>query len=279
MEANRTRVIAVLVIAIGAVSSAAVLVKAISGVDARVIAFWRMTGAAIILSPFIRNISRKDTLIGALSGLFLAAHFGFWFASLQQIPVMRSTLFVTIAPIWAGLIEWGILKRPPTKYFWLGLALALPGIFLLSSGDVGAGNLIGDLQAIIAGIAGAAYFVIGSELRQRMSFATYAGLVCLVAALALLPFVLYADVPLIGFELNQWLLIGALVAGPQLIGHNGLNYVLKYLPASTVTAATLIEPFVAALLAWLWLSEVPLAREFAGGVLIVFGLYQALRKR
>ena len=279
MEGKRSKVYAVLLIAIFAVSSAAVLVRAIEGVDPRVIAFWRMVGAAIVLSPFVRGIQRKDVATGILSGLFLACHFGFWFASLKQIPVMRSTLFVTTAPIWAGLIEWGVLKRPPSKRFWIGLAIAGPGIFLLAVGNISEGNLIGDLQAIVAGMAGAAYFVIGRELRQRMGFATYAGLVCAVAGVALFPVVLKSGAPLVGFDLSTWGLIAALIAGPQLIGHNGINYVLKYLPASTVTATTLLEPFGAALLAWVFLAEIPLVREFAGGVLIVFGIFQAIRTR
>ncbi len=279
MEDKRFKVYAVLSIAIIAISSAAVLVRSIESVDPRVIAFWRMIGAAIILSPFVRGIQRKDLISGTLSGLFLACHFGFWFASLKQIPVMRSTLFVTTAPIWAGLIEWAALKRPPAKQFWVGLTIAGPGIFLLAAENFGEGNLIGDLQAILAGIAGAAYFVIGRELRQRMGFATYAGLVCAVAGIALFPVVLAANVALVGFELSTWGLIAALIAGPQLIGHNGINYVLKYLPASTVSATTLLEPFGAALLAWLFLGEIPLAREFGGGLLIVFGIFQAIRKR
>ena len=279
MEDKRFKVYAVLSIAIMTISSAAVLVRAIEGVDPRVIAFWRMVGAAIILFPFVRGIQRKDLLSGILSGLFLACHFGFWFASLKQIPVMRSTLFVTTAPIWAGLIEWVALNRPPARSFWAGLGIACPGILLLATGNWGEGNLIGDLQAIFAGIAGAAYFVIGRELRQRMGFATYAGLVCTVAGIALFPVVLTANVALVGFDISTWGLIGALIAGPQLIGHNGINYVLKYLPASTVSATTLLEPFGAALLAWFFLGEIPLAREFAGGILIVFGIFQAIRKR
>ncbi len=273
------RVLSILVSAIAAISSAGVLVKGIAGVDAWVIAFWRMAGSAIVLAPFVRKISPKDALKGALSGLFLALHFGFWFASLQKIPVMRSTLLVTLAPIWAGLLEWVVLKRPPNRYFWIGLGLALPGVVLLSGGDISKSNPIGDVQALIAGVAGASYFVIGSRLRQRMKLATYTGLVCFVAACALLPVVLASELNFLELSNKNWLLIAALIAGPQLIGHNGLNYVLKYLPASLVTATTLLEPFGAAFLAWLFLHEVPFFHEMLGGLLIVFGIFHAIRNR
>ena len=104
---------------------------------------------------------------------------------------------------------------------------------------------------MLGGISGAAYFVIGSEVRKHMAVMPYMWVVCGVAALALLPVVLISGQPLAGFELNGWLLLLALVLGPQLVGHNGLNYVLKYLPASTVTAVTLLEPL--GQLFWLFL--------------------------
>lgn len=269
----------VLFVAVTTISSAGVLVASNEGVDARVIAWWRMLGSFLILAPFCRQVQWRETWRMSLAGLFLAIHFATWFASLRYIPVMRSTLLVTIAPIWAGLIEWGILKKPPAKQFWLGLAVAIPGVGVMTEGFASGGQWLGDCLALLGGISGAAYFVIGSDVRKRMAVMPYMWVVCGVATLALFPVVLTSGAALWGFSLRECLLLAALVAGPQLIGHNGLNYVLKFLPASTVTAVTLLEPIGAAVLAFVFLMQIPSVLEITGGLLVIAGLFVALKPK
>jgi len=273
------RAVIVLFVAVTTISSAGVLVASNETVDARVIAWWRMLGSFVVLAPFCRQVQWREAWRMALAGLFLAIHFATWFASLRYIPVMRSTLLVTIAPIWAGLIEWGVLRKPPVRQFWLGLAVAIPGVGVMTDGFGGGGQWVGDGLAILGGISGAAYFVIGSEVRKRMAVMPYMWVVCGVATLALLPVVLVSGEPLWGFGLRECLLLAALVAGPQLIGHNGLNYVLKFLPASTVTAVTLLEPIGAAVLAFVFLVQIPSSLEIVGGLLVIAGLFVALKPK
>lgn len=268
-----------LLVAVTTISSAGVIVSAIDDASAHVVAFWRMAGTALVLSPFIKRVSIRDGLLMCASGALLAVHFAAWFASLQTIPVMRSTLLVTIAPIWAGLIELGVLKRPPQLRFWLGLLVALPGVGLMCSVGALSGDLRGDLLAILGGMSGAAYFVIGGEVRKRIEVTSYAAMVCAVAALCLFPWIALGEAPALGFAWQTWLLLGALILGPQLVGHNGLNFALKYIPASTVTAITLLEPVGAAILAWLFLGQIPAGRELVGGVLVLAGLVFATRPK
>ena len=75
--------------------------------------------------------------------------------------------------------------------------------------------------------------------------------------------------------MEEWALLGGLILGPQLIGHNGLNYVLKFLPASVVTATTLLEPVGAAVLAFIFLFQVPGVAEIQGGVIVLLGVLLA----
>ena len=267
----------VLLVAVTTISSAGVMVSAIDDAAAHVVAFWRMAGTALLLMPFLRRVAPKDFILMCFAGALLATHFATWFASLKTIPVMRSTLLVTIAPIWAGLLELGVLKRPPMRRFWWGLLIALPGVAVMCSEGIASGELRGDLLALLGGISGAGYFVIGGEVRKRVEVTNYAALVCGVAALCLLPWIVVGDAPAIGFEVNSWVLMALLILGPQLIGHNGLNFALKYIPASTVTAVTLLEPVGAALLAWALLGQEPGLREVAGGLLVLCGLVVATK--
>lgn len=266
----------VLVAALSAISSAGVLVSALPDMDAWSIAWWRMLGTALLLSPLLRKLPRAEWSRVGIAGVFLALHFALWFMSLQRIPVMRSTLLVTLAPIWAGLVEWLLLKRAPHRFFWFGLLVALPGVAWMSGGHgFGTGDLVGDGLALAGGITGSMYFVLGGEVRKRVGVLVYMSGVTLVAATCL-TLSLFATsgriVPSAGWE---WLLLGGLILGPQLIGHNGLNYVLKFLPASIVTATTLLEPVGAAILAWTFLGQIPAIAEIQGGAVVLFGVLMA----
>ena len=268
--------IVILVAALSAISSAGVLVSALPGLDAWGIAWWRMLGTALLLSPLLRRLPRSEWSKVGIAGVFLALHFALWFMSLQRIPVMRSTLLVTLAPIWAGLVEWLLLKRAPHKFFWFGLLVALPGVAWMSGGyDLGRGDLVGDGLALAGGITGSMYFVIGGEVRKRVGVLIYMSGVTLVASLCLTLSLFATAAPIVPRSITEWLLLAALILGPQLIGHNGLNYVLKFLPASIVTATTLLEPVGAAVLAFLLLQQVPAVAEIQGGIVVLLGVLLA----
>ena len=82
--------------------------------------------------------------------------------------------------------------------------------------------------------------------------------------------------PLVAFPQSSWLAIVALALGPQLIGHNGLNYAVRYVPASTVGAVTLLEPLGATLLAGLLLAEWPTEVALIGGLGLAVGAWLAI---
>jgi len=272
-------VVGVLAVAVLAISSAAVLVRAIGpAVHPLALAFWRTLGIAVLLAPAVRRVSRRDAARIALAGVCLAGHFATWFGSLQTLGVLRSTVLVCLGPLWTGFLEWTFLRRRPSAIFFVGLLLALPGIALLTGSDPGPDSLQGDALALLGGMLGAAYLVLGRSVRARVGIGTYASLVCAAAAAALAPAVVLAHVPLVGFAPRTWALIAALAVGPQLLGHNGFNYALRWLPAATVASVTILEPVGATVLAAIFLGERPGPLAILGGVLAVAGVYGATRR-
>ena len=265
----------VLAVAVAAVSAAAVIVGGLDDTPPLAIALWRTTFVALLLAPWVRRVSRKDALLIAIAGLCLAAHFVTWFASLHMTTVLRSTVLVCLGPVWTGLAEWVLHRAAPRPRWWLGVAIAVPAAALLTTeSDVDA-TLLGDALALLGGALGAAYFLIGRSVRQRVQIGTYGSLVCAAAAMALLPAGLLTGVPLVGFSPWVWVAFAALALGPQLLGHNGFNYALRYLPASVVTVATLLEPVGAGLLAWAFLGQVPTTVGAIGAVGVVAGVILA----
>lgn len=266
---------AVVAVALLAISSAGVLVRGAEEAHPLVVAMWRTGAAALLLSPAIRRVSREDAIRIGVAGVLLAAHFGTWFGSIHLTTVLRSTVLVTLTPIWVGLLEWWVLASPPPRRFWAGVAAAVCGAALMGTEQGARASLAGDALALLGGLTGAGYFFLGRRVRERVGIGTYASLVCLAAALSLVPVVAVLGEPVTGFEPTTWAFIAALALGPQLLGHNGINYALGFIPAGRLTSLTLLEPVGAALLAWAFLGEAPTAVAAVGGLLAVGGILAA----
>ncbi len=104
-------------------------------------------------------------------------------------------------------------------------------------------------------------------------------LVCAAAALVLWPVAWSAGVPLTGYPPQTWILLVLAVALPQLVGHQGMSWAMAYVAPSTVAAATLLEPPVAAALSALVFREVPTLPQVAGSAVVLAGVALSLRVR
>jgi len=96
--------------------------------------------------------------------------------------------------------------------------------------------------------------------------------VCSSAAICLGLLSFSFDLPFSGYTVPIYFSLLALAIGPQFLGHIGLNYCLKKLPASTVSLALLLEPAGASLLSLLFLGEAPLPQEIVGSLIILCGV-------
>ena len=126
-------------------------------------------------------------------------------------------------------------------------------------------------------MAVAGYLLIGQWLRKSLGFLTYTSIVYTSAGVFLLLVALVSHTPLAGFSGNTYLMFLLLALLPQLIGHTSLNWALRLVPATFVAVAVLGEPVGATLWALLILDEAPAAAEIGGGVLILAGIFVAMR--
>lgn len=278
----------VLGVAVSAISAAAVLVRLAPDAGPVALAFWRTGAVGLLLSLSLLSGSqraelararRSDHLLMAAAGLLLAGHFWAWFASLQHTTVLRSTLLVCLNPVWAGLLGWALLGERPGRGFFLGVPIAMIGVGVLSGGALGGGSLEGDLLALLGGVLAALYLLAGRRARARVGIGPYGALVCGTCAVALLPAAALTGTALTGFAPATWAAIAGLTLGPQLLGHIGLNYAVRFLPAATVSAVVLLEPVGAAALGALVLDEIPGPWELAGGAIVLVGVGVATLRR
>ncbi len=293
---------AAILVAILAVSTASILIRfAQEDASSLAISALRLVAASVILAPLaltrhaaeLKALTRREILLGGVSGLFLGLHFATWITSLEYTSVASSVVLVSTGPLWVALLSPLLLKEHLSPGAFGGLALALlGGIFITLYGDcswnnglscqpisdVLAGqNLRGDLLALAGAWAVTGYLMIGRRLRAKMSLIPYIFLVYTVAALSLLAVMAFLRVPVLGFRpvTYLWLLLLGLL--PQLIGHSTYNWALRFLPAAIVAVTTLGEPIGSATLAYFFLRERPTIAVVIGGALILAGIYIAVR--
>jgi drug/metabolite transporter (DMT)-like permease len=305
MNEQRARYILpfVIIIAILAVSTGSIIVKfAQRDAPSLVIAALRLSFATLLLAPValtryraeLRAITRREIILGLLSGLFLAIHFATWITSLEYTSVASSVVFVSTGPLWVALLSPMLLKEHLVRAALFGLALAVLGgaIIGLSDACVWAHGLsCPNLSDVMQGramwgnflaLAGAwtvtGYLIIGRKLRGNMSLIPYIFLVYGMAALVLIIFMFAAGESPLGYPPNVYLWILLLAVVPQLIGHSTFNWLLKYLPATFVAITTLAEPIGAAILAYFLLQETPTLSVLIGGGLILVGIYLASKR-
>ncbi len=266
-----------------AVSTSGPLI-AYAAAPALAIAFWRNAMALPLLVPAaalgrraeLRSLigpSRRQGLLCVLAGLALAGHFMAWVPSAKMTSIATSLALVTTQPMWVGLIAVAMGRRL-SRWTWFGIAAAVVGTVAVTGVDLSTSRtaLIGDLLALLGGVLGAAYTVLGERIRATVSTTTYTTVCYGVCAAAVLIVCLAFRIPLTGYPATAWAAIVAVTVGPQLLGHSLFSFALRRVTATTVSVVILLETPGAALLAWGWLGQVPALAAVPGLVLILAGV-------
>lgn len=281
-----------LIIGIAAVSSGSVFVRlAQADAPSLAIAAYRLGLAALILllPAWLRHRSElaglkpSDWLWAVASGLFLAVHFATWITSLEYTSIASSVALVSTSPLWVALFAWIAWREPLSPSLLAGLGLALAGSIVISFAEartaISPRPFLGNALALAGALAVSGYWLIGRKLRRRISLVPYVTVVYGAAALILLATALALGQQLTGFPpaTYGWFLLLALL--PQLLGHSSFNWALGHLPASFVAIATLGEPIGAAILAFIFLGEIPSWLKLAAAAMILAGIFLALVQR
>jgi drug/metabolite transporter (DMT)-like permease len=279
-----------MVVGVVAISTSPILIR-LAAVPALALAFWRCLAGAAVLAPFARRgraggLARGDLALLGTAGVFLAAHFALWNASLALTSVGAATTLVSCTPLFVG-IGARFLGEAPGRRTWAGIALATVGAVVIGVSDAlagpvagaqatGASALLGDVLAFAGAAAVAVYLLIGRVMRQRLPVSTYAASVYGTAAAVLLPACLLTGSSLGGYPAGSWLAVAGVVIGPQLLGHTVFNSLLTSVSATVVSVVLLIEPVGATALAWLLFHELPAAGFWVGAPLVLAGSWLAI---
>ena len=132
--------------------------------------------------------------------------------------------------------------------------------------------MLGNALALGGALAASGYLMLGRRVRTSLDFLSYTSATLAGAWLVLGLTVLSMGITAWGYTATAWGLLVLLALVPQLLGHGSLTFVLRWIGAEVVAVVLLGEPIGAAILAWLFLGELPDQSVLMGGPLLLAGL-------
>jgi drug/metabolite transporter (DMT)-like permease len=272
------RALAVLAVAVLAVSFGAPLAR-LTDAAGLAVAAWRMVLATAILLPVAATrhglrLEPRHRAPALLAGIALGFHFGLWIPSLWLTSVSASVVLVSTAPLFVLLASPRFLGAAIRARQVASFALALLGVIVIAWGDVRLSlmALAGDAMALGAAACMAVYLIVGKRLRGELPLGRYLTVVYGLAAATIVAGVVVLRVEPLPRTSVSWLYLLGLALVPTLTGHSLLNWSLAHLPAYQVNLALLLEPVLATVWAWLVLAEAPPLHVLPGAVLVLAAL-------
>jgi Predicted membrane protein len=286
----------VLTLALLGISFAGPLVR-LSNADPLAIAAWRLGFSLIIVAALLvfsgqwREWGRADRgtlLLSMVAGIFLALHFWAWNASIHLTTIAASVTLVSLQPAIVAVLSAVVLREAPSGRQIVGIGIAIIGAFIIALPDFRGAQplmenrpLLGNLLAVSGAVTASLYYTIGRFARGRLGIWAYVGIAYAAAFLTLLLIGRFRGVHLEPQPVRELLIFAGLALGPMLLGHTGMNWALKFVPAYIVNLLVLGEPIGATLLGAIIpaIHQVPSPTTIEGGSVVLLGVIIAARSR
>ena len=267
---------------------------------------WRLTqirtgGAFVLLFLVFFTLRRhelkptRDELpwliaFGAVGVVFVQA---FYFIAIERMYVGVALLIEFTAPIWILLFLRFVLKKHVPTSLWYAILLSFSGLLMITQIWNGLSlDRIGLIAAFIDALALAGYFLIGDRLGKTKSSAaitTWGFGVATAVLFFILPVWSYPtevfskDMELLGrfsqYSLPGWVLILWIVVMGTIAPYLFVVSGLKLLSAANASVFGMIEPVLAGIFAWWWLSESLNSIQLVGCVVVIVGIFIADKAR
>lgn len=283
---SKVKVYSLLGFGIAAIGFSPILVKVVTHESAFLVATVRTVLAFLLLIPVYfstrnqvekREISTKEHLWVAASGILLGLHLICWVSSIYFTSIASASVLVTTHPIILIVVERFIFKYKFRLIVWLGVLISFSGSVILGYSDLGneevyPNPLLGNSLAFAASVIFAFYFIIGNRIRQKRNWIEYVFPVYGYAALTCVVTLFIVEGS--SFELSGLLLLVGLglALGPQIAGHGALNYAVKFVSPTLIATLILFEPAASSVMAFLFFGEIPLPLSFVGMAIILLGI-------
>ncbi len=223
-----------------------------------------------------RPATRRDYAEFALAGFFFAGDLAVWHWSLRLTSVADGTLLPNCAPVFVTLGAWLLFGEKITGRFVAGMVLAMVGAALVVGASWGKGtHLLGNVLGLVTAALYGSYMLSLKRLRATFSTATIMSWSGLFSALALLVIALLSGESLVIPDWHAWAVLLGLAWISHAAGQSLIAYAFAHLPASFSSVGLLLQPVLAAGLAWVLLAEPIGWSQAIGGAVVLAGIILA----
>lgn len=198
--------------------------------------------------------------------------------SLTQTSVAISSVLHNLAPIFTSLGAWLLFRHGFKNEFLLGMAIALGGTITIEFEElqIATDEVRGSFAAIASAIFLGAYLLIVEKLRTKFAPQIIQLWICAIAAVVILPILLFTQDRIFPSSANGWLWVIFQAAICQVVGHGLLTYSLAKFSSVVVSLVHLLEPVFSAIFAFFIFSEELSFFNLMGFAVVLIGLYLAI---
>lgn len=197
-------------------------------------------------------------LFGISSILFIS--------SIKNTTVANAVLIFSSAPIFAAIYMYIFFKQKSSRNVYISSFFIFIGLYIIFSSQLGQGDIIGNIYALMCIALFSLAFVILSRYKDINMFAV----ISLSSVVTVIIAFIFTSTINIDLNTLYILLIAGLIVSPMARVLMGIG--TKTLPASEVSLLMIIETVMAPVWVWIFLNEVPQNSTLIGGSVILLTL-------
>jgi len=227
----------------------------------------------VIGRPANHQLTRRDILRIVILGLFGMTIYQFCLnAGEITVTAAIASFILAQIPVFTTVLAIFFLNEKIHRAGWIGLAVSVFGVGIIAVGEMEHAQFDwGVIYIMVSVVSAAIYMVTAKPLLARTSSLHITAYIIWVGTIGLLIFT-----PQLWHDLHH-ASRNATLAGiylgifPTTIAYLTYNYALKQIPASVSATTLYVVPFVAIILGWIFLDEIPTWLAFCGGLISLSG--------
>lgn len=244
-------------------SSGGLLIKLVS-LNAMQLSFFRCLIAAIVFALIFRKKVLIVNKLAILNAVFYATVLTLFVIATKTTTAANAIFLQSTAPIYVLIFEPIINKTRWEPINIITIAVCFLGMILFFMGELSPGHLEGNIVALLAGVAFAAFFLgMRKNDKQYQQSAIFYGNI-LVAAICI-PFII--DLEYLSF--NDLWMVSFLGVFQIAAAYAIFTYGIKRILAVEASIISMLEPVLNPVWVYLGYGEVPTTYAIIGGVIII----------
>lgn len=228
------------------------------------ISFFRCLIAAIVFAALFRNKILKLNPLALLNSFSYAAVLILFVIATKTTTAANAIFLQSTAPIYVLIFEPILTKTKWEKINIITIAVCFLGMILFFIGDLTPGDIKGNLAALLAGVAFAAFFL-GMKKNDKQYGEASIFYANIIVALICIPFV--TEVRELSFN-NLWMLV-FLGVFQIAFAYALFSYGIKKILAVEASIISMLEPVLNPVWVFIGYGEVPSVYAIIGGLIII----------